>query len=114
VSDPKRRAVFILDVPSRFVWAFLLLFPVPGALALFLNPLLSGESRLRKAFFTYVLPVIPLLGTWDFLVSALRFYSEPEYRGMAAKAGGDYRWEYREIFFFPGASLAVFSGIPEP
>jgi len=109
----KRRAVFILDVPHRFVWAFLLLFPVPGSLALFLNPLLSREARLRQALLTYIVPVIPLLGTWDFLVSALRFYSEAEYREMAAQAGGNYRWEYREILFFPGVSLAVFSGIPE-
>jgi len=109
----KRRAVFILDVPPQTVRRFLLLFPLPGVLALLLNPLVTREARLSKALFTYLVPAIPLLGTWDFFVSALRFYSEDEYREMARQAGGEYRWEYREIPFFPGGRLGVFSGIPE-
>ncbi len=110
----KKRAVFILDVPARSIWRFLLFFPLPGLLAMTLNPLLAREARLRKALFTYLVPAIPAMGTWDFLVSALRFYSEDEYREMAGRAGGAYRWEYREFTFFPGGSLAVFQGIPKP
>lgn len=108
----KRRALFIVDVPRGSVPWFLLLFPIPGVPALLLNPLLSREDRLRKGVFTYLVPAIPVLGAWDTLVSGARFYSEAEYRAMAARAGGRYRWEYREVQFFPGVRLAVFSGMP--
>jgi len=108
----KRRPVFIVDVPRGAVPWFLLLFPVPGVPALLLNPLLSREDRLGKAVFTYLVPAIPVLGAWDFLVSASRFYSEGEYRAMAEQAGSGFRWEYREVKSLPGARLAVFSGLP--
>ena len=108
----KRRSVFIVDVPRGSVPLFLLLFPVPGVPALLLNPLVAREGRLRKALFTYLIPAIPVLGTWDYLVSAARFYSEAEYYDMAERAGGGYRWEYSEVGSFPGVRLAVFTGIP--
>jgi hypothetical protein len=79
-----------------------------------MNPVFKKERRFRKALFTYLIPLIPALGGWDYLVSALRSYSEAEYREMAEGAGGDYCWEYREIVPFPGAHFAVFWGIPKP
>lgn len=108
----KGRSIFILDVPGSAFWAFLLLFPIPGFFSLLAHPLLTREDRLLKALFTYLVPLIPALGSWDYLVSALRFYSEAEYRNMADRTGGDYAWEYCEVSFLPGARLAVFWGIP--
>ena len=58
------------------------------------------------------LPVIPLLGIWDGVVSVLRVYAEAELRAMVEPFGKAYAWEYRECPTVLGGTLTVFMGLP--
>ena len=55
---------------------------------LFLMPFVR-PFRWSGLFFTYVLPVLPLLVVFDGLVSCLRVYSIPELEALAAEVGTD-------------------------
>jgi hypothetical protein len=66
-------------------------------------------------FWTYVIPVIPLVFTWDATVSALRTYSEEEMREIIDSLEGNdsYEWEFEEMRLPPSPipSLALI-GVP--
>jgi hypothetical protein len=47
-----------------------------------------------QIFFTYVVPVVPLLAFWDGLVSQLRTYSMAELKDLTASySSAGYTWE---------------------
>jgi hypothetical protein len=106
----QRKSLFIYEGFPRDLARFL---PTGPAMlpALYLNPLLAPRHRLAKALFTYLLPLIPMIATWDGIVSVLRIYGEAELRAMTAGADG-YRWEYREVPYGRGGRAVIFSGIP--
>ena len=66
-------------------------------------------------FWTYVIPVIPLVFTWDATVSALRTYSEEEIREIIDSLDGNesHEWEFEELRLPPSPipSLALI-GVP--
>lgn len=105
-----KKAIFILEPFPRqlkntlpfFIKSF-----IPGAT----NPLRSPKNRLAKALFTYLIPLIPLLGWWDTIISALRMYSEAEYRQWAS-AHEHYHWEYHLITTPLWGAITIFTGIP--
>ena len=51
--------------------------------------------RWSRLFWTYLPPVLPLVGTFDGLVSCLRWYSQPELRALVQGFDG-YEWEIGE------------------
>ena len=59
----------------------------------------------RRLFFTYVLPLIPLLLLWDGIVSCFRVYAGPEWETILAKADPEGRFEWRrgrlQLGWFP-------------
>lgn len=75
----ERRAASIL--PTLLAPLFVLL------LTPFIRPV-----RLGRLFWTYVIPVVPLLVLWDGVVSALRTYSPDELRELVANFD-EYTWE---------------------
>ena len=81
-------------------------------LALLANPLRAPRRRVPKAIFTYLVPIIPLLATWDAIISTYRMHSEDELRAMVAPFGERYSWEYCEIPYALGGRAVVFHGIP--
>ena len=54
-----------------------------------------GRVTPSRFFFTYVLPLAPLVFAWDGMVSALRTYTPDELGSLAASTseGMNYRWE---------------------
>ncbi len=111
-SARQRRALFILEGFPRDLRA---LTPIlAGAtLPVLANPLTSDKDQLLKAWFTYVQPVIPVLGIWDAIVSVLRVYTEDELMAMVAPFRKKFSWEYHRIATRLGGTLTVFMGIPE-
>jgi hypothetical protein len=107
----RRRAVFLLDAMSGDARSLLAVLPSMTA-AVLATPLLAERDRLLKALATYALPVVPLAGLWDAVVSHLRSYGEADLRAMVAPLGGGYAWEYRELPFFPGGRAMCFYGVP--
>lgn len=108
----KRRAIFIVEAfPGRDLLGLASVYPglVAGALA---SPFLARRDRLLKLLATYVAPVVPVLGTWDALVSNLRVHGERELGAMVRGLGGAYAWQYRELPLAPFGRAVVFSGVP--
>ena len=73
-----------------------------GPLAVLLFTPLVRPLSLSRLLFTYVIPIAPLVMTWDGLVSRLRCYTPDELNAMARNAGGEnYEWHtgtYRHQF----------------
>ena len=108
-SVAKGRPIFILEAFPRQLRRLVSILPVMAA-AIFVNPFVSGHDRLLKILFTFVIPVIPLAGFSDAVVSILRIHSEGELRALAESLGGSFAWEYHEVPFFPFGRAAVFLG----
>ena len=57
-----------------------------------------GPLTWQRIVFVYLLPVVPFVTAWDFLVTALRAYTVEEMRSMVAGLGEDtYEWDVGEI-----------------
>lgn len=107
-----RRGLFILEPMPREPWRA---GPMLAGLAssYMALPWRTRSDRLRKGLSLYPIPLVALAGAWDATISALRSYTEADFRQMADKAGGDYEWTYREIPFSPAGRAIVFHGVPK-
>ena len=73
---------------------------------------MAPSLRLSRLLFTYVIPVAPLLITWDAVVSTLRCYTPEELLAMAQRAGGgDYQWSAGS-YWFRGVPVTYLVGHP--
>jgi hypothetical protein len=106
----KRRAIFIVEAFRRSFLGMLSVLPgmILGTLA---NPFLARRDRALKILFTFVIPLIPLAGFWDAMVSWMRIHSEAELRAMVAPLPG-YQWEFVTVPFFPFGKATVWLGLP--
>jgi hypothetical protein len=110
----QRRGIAILEVTQRtplsvflacFSWLFVMLL-TPG-----IRPV-----RVSRLVLTYLIPVIPLLVTFDGVVSCLRSYTVDEFGEFAAAVAGDgdaYDWEIGEVPY-PGFPIPVTYAIGVP
>jgi hypothetical protein len=112
----QKRGIAILEVTQRtplsvllacFSWLFTMLL-TPG-----IRPV-----RVSRLVLTYLIPVIPLLVTFDGVVSCLRSYTVDELGELAAEAasqGEAYDWEIGETPY-PGFPIPVTYaiGVPRP
>jgi hypothetical protein len=78
--------------PRTVLCAFFLMPMATICLAPFMRPF-----RCARLFWTYLLPVIPLVMSFDGVLSCLRAYSSTELRTLAARVGADhYTWDAGE------------------
>jgi hypothetical protein len=98
--------IAIFEATQRSVVSLLLIAGSP--LFVFLAMPFVRPFRWRNLFFTYVIPVLPLMVLWDGMVSCLRCYTPEELRGMTAALPqrADYVWEVGEAWA-KGAPLPV-------
>ncbi len=105
------KAVFIVEGFPRSLLRYAAILP-----ALFaggtVNPFLAERGRLAKFLLTFVVPLIPVLGMFDGLVSALRIHSRAELEAMVADLPGDYVWEYGTAPYPPWGRATWFAGLP--
>lgn len=109
----KRRAVFIVEPMAGDARSLLSTLPPLTAAALG-APLHARRDRWKKVLCTYALPIVPLLGLWDAVVSDLRIYRERELRALVAPLGPGHAWEYREVDNGWGGRIPCFYGVPTP
>ena len=89
----QRQAICIFEATSRTAPAIAVSVVIPVLVLLF-TPSIRPVS-VFQIFFTYLIPVLPLLVFWDGLVSQLRSYSIAELQELAAHySSADYGWEY--------------------
>jgi SAM-dependent methyltransferase len=99
-----KQGIGIFEVTSRTASAVGMMF------LWFLTPFVFTPSirpfRLSRLFYTYVLPIIPLVLLFDGLVSCLRTYQPRELRELInGLAAPEYRWE-------TGEQSGSFGGLP--
>lgn len=80
---------------------------------IFLVPLFTKPFRLSRLFFTYIIPLIPVFGLFDGIVSMLRIYSPEELMTMAKEIEPDkYVWKSGRGKHFPGIYVTYLIGYP--
>jgi hypothetical protein len=99
-----KQGIGIFEVTSRKASAVAMMF------LWFLTPFVFTPSmrpfRWSRLFYTYVLPIIPLVLLFDGLVSCLRTYQPRELRELIkGLAAPEYRWE-------TGEQSGTFAGLP--
>jgi len=99
-----KQGIGIFEVTSRSVSAVAMMF------LWFLTPFVFTPSispfRWSRLFYTYVLPIIPLVLLLDGLVSCLRTYQPRELRELiSGLAAPEYQWE-------TGEQAGTFGGLP--
>jgi hypothetical protein len=107
-----RQSIAIFEVTRRAAPTIGLMFL--WALAAFVITALMRPVRLSQLFWTYVVPVIPLVFLFDGVVSCLRTYRVQELREMIAKvAATEYQWETGEhAGGYAGAAITYLIGYP--
>lgn len=94
-SVRRRQAIGIFEAPSRHMLTLLSLLSIPIATWLFVP--FRRPFRWSRVFWTYLIPVVPLVLLFDGLISCLRAYSPEELKDMTRGLGGNgYRWEIGE------------------
>lgn len=87
--------------------------PVPAlATAAYFHPLKAQKQKLLRAFFTYAVPMIPMIGAWDATVSFLRIYSKESLFEMVSPFKHEFEWHYEEVSYNPFGKALVFYGLP--
>lgn len=112
----KRQPMVVLEIsdnsPPIFLWWLAIPFGVIATLLLtpFVRPLSFGQL-----FFTYVIPVLPLLIAWDGAVSNARTYTANDLAALTADLQSpDYHWEIGGLKKkgYPGA-MPYLLGLPK-
>lgn len=98
LSDAIRqgRGIGIFEATHRGGISILLMLLVP-VIVLLATPFIR-PFRWSRLFWTYIIPLIPLVTAFDGFVSCLRTYSAPELRELVASLGvNNYHWEIGEM-----------------
>jgi hypothetical protein len=88
----KRQGIAIFEATQRRPLA--LLFTLPAPLVVLLVTPFIRPFRWSRLFWTYLLPLVPLVTLFDGLVSCLRTYSVQDLRDLTQRLGAnDYHWD---------------------
>ena len=90
----RKQGVAIFEFTRRD-WRAILLMLLSPVMALMVVPFLR-PFRWSRLFWTYILPMIPLVLTFDGVVSCLRTYSQDELKTLTADFQ-DYDWDIGEM-----------------
>lgn len=109
----QRQGIAVFEATQRSVAMVLLMLLVP-LLVVGMVPFIR-PFRWSRLFWTYVIPLVPLVTMFDGVVSALRAYRVEELRELAAAVGArDYAWDIGTVKG-EGAAVAItyLIGVPQ-
>jgi len=105
------KAVLIIEpFPRNPLYLRPLFFP--SLFAYLANPFRTRRDRFLKFVFTFIVPLLPFLGLWDGLVSAMRIHSGDELLAMARAAAPDWQWEHGRAGFGFLRQISFLMGFP--
>lgn len=92
-----RMPIAVFELQERGVKSLLAMLFSPLNV-LFVTPFI-GSFKISRFFFTYIIPLVPLIVLWDGVVSALRTYSETEMQQLieATPQYQTFEWEVGRI-----------------
>ncbi|MCX6125932.1 MAG: hypothetical protein NTV34_14460 [Proteobacteria bacterium] len=107
----KRQPIFIFEITNNTPPTILWWVPLPfvALMALVHTPFMRPLTW-RQIFFTYIVPVMPLLIAWDGTASNPRTYNSDDFKELTAPlSADDYRWEIQTMRprFYPEVMLCV-------
>jgi hypothetical protein len=87
-----RQGIAVFEAASRTPGALAMMLLVP--LAVWLITPVIRPFRWSRLFWTYVVPVLPVVTMFDGIVSCLRIYTPAELKAMAVSVGGEaFDWD---------------------
>jgi hypothetical protein len=108
----RRAGIAVAEFTERRLAAILTMFAIPFFVWI-TAPFAFRPFTLRKAFWTYVLPLPVFLVVWDGIVSCLRTYSPDELLGLAESVSGDgYAWESGRLRSVAWSRVTYLIGVP--
>jgi len=109
----KRSAIGVFEFTERRLHT-LLLAPLGIPLTVFFLTLCLKPFKFSRLFWTFVIPVIPLMLLWDGIVSHLRTYTVTELKAFVeALPSNDYQWEIAvKKTRVPGMKVTYLLGYP--
>lgn len=112
----KRQPLLIYEISDnshpKYLWW--LAFPVNFLVALLITPFFRPFSWVRL-FFTYVIPLLPLLIAWDGTTSNARTYTREDLQQLTKPfTAKDYTWEIQTLRQRPNPGTMLYlMGIPQ-
>jgi hypothetical protein len=108
----KREGIGIFEYTERNFWIWglpLLLTPLFVMLMMpFVRPF-----KVSHLLWTYLVPLAPMTGAWDGVVSCLRTYSPAELLALAGEVdGGEYKWRSGRVRAFGACRVTYLVGWP--
>jgi hypothetical protein len=92
-----RAGIGIFEFTERR-WKTVLMTPLVAPLIILLTTPFTPPVTFVRLFWTYVIPLVPLVAAWDGVVSNLRTYRPDELRALiAAVASEGYSWEVGQL-----------------
>lgn len=89
----ERQPIAVFEFTDRSVWSLLMTAPTP-LMMLLLTPLI-WPWKWSRIFWTYIIPVVPLVAGIDVLISVFRTRKISELKEMTASMqSADYVWEF--------------------
>lgn len=86
------QAIIIFEILQRNVWNIIGALTAP--LAVFCLGFVTRPVTFTRVLFTYLIPIAPIVITWDSIVSQARCYSPDELLNMSENVrGAPYQWE---------------------
>lgn len=105
-----RAPLLIFEATDRSISGFVGMALVPILVLLF-TPFMR-PLRLSNLVFTYIIPILPVLITWDGFVSALRTYTVDELKFMTATKAS-YTWDIGYVTTPTGVKVTYLYGKPK-
>lgn len=110
----KGQGIGIFEYTERnfFIWGMpILTIPLfTWLITPFIRPL-----TWRRILWTYLLPMVPMVGAWDGFVSCLRTYSPAELKGLVAGLPPNtYQWDIGRVRSFGACRITYLIGWPSP
>jgi hypothetical protein len=108
----KRAPIGIFEFTPRNFKTLLMTAPTPFFMWL-LTPMVR-PFRLSRLLFTYLIPLIPLVATFDVLVSVMRTRNEDELTALTSEfVSQDYEWRVGRVESVFGMEIVYLTGNPK-
>ena len=102
----------IFEITERKAVSLMTLLVAPITCLIF--SLFVRPYKISRIFWTYIIPVIPFIYTWDGLISNLRTYTKEEWLEMTKRLkGDDFVWETGEMVSKFHIKVSYLTGYPK-
>lgn len=88
----QNKAIGVFEPLDKSLWQWIV-NTISLTLLIFIFMPFIRPFRWSRLFFTYLIPIIPLVTLWDGYVSILRLYTVKDMKKMVASFPNDYEWQ---------------------